>query len=329
MSMSMTTGDPSGSAAETTGPELARPAWPVATSVRGGFEVGDGLLLVVPGVIWGASFLFIAEGLRAIGPMGVTFVRILVGFLTLSLVPAARAGMSRDAWPGVALLGVLWLAFPLSLFPFAEQHVSSALTGMLNGANPLFTALVASGLARRAPSRAVSVGLAVGLSGAVLVGWPTIHEGRSSLLGVGLILAALVSYGFALNLARPLQQRHGALPVIWRAQAVALVLTAPLGVPDLLAARWTPGPLASLLALGAFGTGVAYVVLAVAAGRVGATRASATTFLIPPVALVLGVVVRGERVALVSIVGGAVCVAGAWLIRRAQMDVAHRRSNPT
>jgi len=63
---------------------------------------------------------------------------------------------------------------------------------------------------------------------------------------------------------------------------------------------------------------VAYVLLATAAGRIGATRASATTFLIPPVALVLGVVVRHESVALVSVVGGVVCVAGAWLMRRAQ-----------
>jgi drug/metabolite transporter (DMT)-like permease len=78
----------------------------------------------------------------------------------------------------------------------------------------------------------------------------------------------------------------------------------------------------ALLALGAFGTAMAYVLVAVAAGRVGATRASATTFLIPPVALVLGVVVRDERVAWLSVLGGAVCVAGAWLIRRAQMEPA-------
>ena len=228
--------------------------------------------------------------------------------------------LPRAAWPGVALLSVLWIAFPLTMFPFAEQRVSSALTGMLNGANPLFTAVVAAGLARRLPSRAIRLGLAVGLTGTVLMGVPSLHEGRSSVDGVLLILAALVSYGFALNLARPLQQRYGALPVIWRAQAIAVVSTAPLGVPDLLAARWTAGPLLSLLALGALGTGVAYVLLAVAAGRFGATRASATTFLIPPVALVLGIVVRGERVALLSVIGGVVCVAGAWLMRRGQMD---------
>src|SRR6267143_5795272 len=104
----------------------------------------DWLILVAPGIIWGASFLFIAEGLRAIGPCGVTFVRILVGFGTLALLPAARGPIARSDRGAVALLGVLWLAFPLSMFPFAEQRVSSALTGMLNGANPLFTALVAS-----------------------------------------------------------------------------------------------------------------------------------------------------------------------------------------
>jgi drug/metabolite transporter (DMT)-like permease len=279
----------------------------------------DWLLLVAPGVIWGASFLFIAEGLRAVGPNGVTFARILIGFATLAGLPSARRDVPRRVWPAVALLGVLWLAFPLSMFPYAEQRVSSALTGMLNGATPLFTASVAAGLARRLPSRGVLVGLAVGLTGAVLVAWPTLGEGESSLAGVLMILAALVSYGFALNLARELQQRHGALPVIWRAQAVALALTAPLGLPELLRARFSPGPLLSLLALGALGTGVAYVLIAVAAGRVGATRAASTTFLIPPVALVLGVLVRHEHVAPLSIFGGAVCVAGAWLIRRAQM----------
>jgi drug/metabolite transporter (DMT)-like permease len=108
------------------------------------------------------------------------------------------------------------------------------------------------------------------------------------------------------------------MPVIWRAQAVALVLTAPLGVPELLAARWTGGTLLALLALGALGTGVAYVLLGVAAGRLGATRASSTSFLIPGVALALGVLVRGETVALLAVVGAVVCVAGAWLIRRAQ-----------
>lgn len=276
----------------------------------------DWLLLTLPGLIWGASFLFMAEGLRAIGPYGVAFVRIFVGCATLGLVPAARRPIAPADWPGVALLGVIWLALPLSLFPFAEQRVSSALTGMLNGAVPLFTAAAATVLTRRLPSRGIATGLAVGVAGAVLMAWPALREGRSTATGIVLILVALVCYGFALHVAMPLQTRYGALPVLWRALVVAVALTAPLGLPDVAAARWSPGPLASLLALGAGGTGVAYVLLAVAAGRLGATRASATTFLIPAVSLALGVLVRHEPVALLSVAGAAVSVCGAGLMRR-------------
>jgi drug/metabolite transporter (DMT)-like permease len=282
----------------------------------------DWILLIVPGTIWGASFLFIAEGLEAMGPNGVTFTRILVGFLTLSMFPGSRRPIDRSDWIGTALVGVLWMAFPLSMFPYAERHVSSALTGMLNGAVPLFIAIVAAGMARRWPSHEIALGLAVGLLGAVLMGLPALSQGRSTVIGVLLIVAALVSYGFALNIARPVQQRQGALPVIWRAQAVALVLTAPLGLPELLRAHWSPAPLLSLIALGALGTGVAYVLTVMAAGRVGATKAAATAFLIPPVSLLLGVLVRGEHVATLSVVGGVVCLAGAWLMRRAQMEQA-------
>jgi drug/metabolite transporter (DMT)-like permease len=278
----------------------------------------DWVLLVVPGVIWGASFLFIAEGLEALGPNGVTFVRILVGFATLSLFPAARGPVARDDRWRIAWLGLLWFALPLSLFPFAEQRVTSALTGMLNGANPIFTALVAALLTRRAPTRGVSIGLAVGLLGAVLVALPSLGEGASSASGVAMILLALTFYGFALNLARPLQQRNGALPVLWRAQGVALLATAPLGIPEVLRAQWSLGPVLSLLALGSLGTGLAFVITAISAGRLGATRASATAYFIPVVALVLGVLVRGERVAVLSVVGSMVLLAGAWAMRRAQ-----------
>ena len=286
------------------------------------FGVPDSLLLVLPALIWGASYLFIAEGLDAIAPAGVTFVRILVGFLTISLFPAVRRPIrAEDRW-ATAALGVFWMAFPLSMFPFAEQHVSSALTGMLSGATPLFVAAVASVLARRAPARALVAGLTVGFLGTMLIGLPNPNatEGAGSqTLGVVLIVAAMVSYGVAYNIARPLQQRNGALPVVWRALGVALILTAPFGIPALFTAHWTWRPAAALVALGVGGTGLAFVMTATAAGRMGATAASSINFYVPVVALALGVGLRGERVSGISIAGAAVCLGGAWMIRRAQL----------
>jgi drug/metabolite transporter (DMT)-like permease len=275
----------------------------------------DWILLVVPGTIWGASFLFIAEGLDALSPNGITFMRVTIGFACLACVPAARRPLTKgDAWP-TAMLGVLWLALPLSLFPFAEQRVSSALTGMLNGATPITTALVAALLSRQWPERPMLAGLISGVAGTVLIALPDL-DGSSSAVGVAMIVVAISFYGVALNLARPLQQRSGALPVVWRALGVAVLLTAPLGLPAVLEARWTMRALLSMLALGALGTCAANVLMTVAAGRLGATRASATLFLIPIVALLLGVAVRGERVAPLSVVGAMVCLAGAALLRR-------------
>jgi len=291
----------------------------------------DSLLIVVPGLIWGASFLFIAEGLEAVSPGGVAFLRILVGFLTLSLVPAVRRPILKADRSRTALLGLIWLAFPLSMFPYAEQHVSSALAGMLNGAVPLFVAAVASGLARRLPPRAVLAGLAVGFLGAILIAVPGLAASEGSAgqaLGVLLIVAALVSYGFAYSLSGPLQQRNGALPVIWRALGVAAILTAPLGVPSVLAGHWSLWPAASLVALGAGGTGIAYVLTATAAGRLGATVASVNNFFIPVVALALGVSLRHEQVSWVSIVGAGVCLLGAWMIRQARIAGERRETRP-
>ena len=269
------------------------------------------LLLVVPGLIWGASFLFIAEGLRAVGPFGIAFFRILIGFATLALFPAARKPIDRGDWPAIGLLGVVWFAFPLTMFPLAEQRVSSAMTGMLNGANPLFTVIVAALLARRAPTAGVLVSLAIGMAGTVLIAIPAVGEGQSSAIGIAMIMSALLSYGVALNIARPLQQKYGGTSVIWRGQIAGILLTAPLGIPEVWQADWSPVPLLSLIALGALGTGVAYVAMATAAGRFGAARASGTTFLIPVVALVLGVVLRNERVEMISVIGSLVCLTGA------------------
>jgi hypothetical protein len=85
-----------------------------------GAEKTEWLLLAVPGLIWGASLLFIAEGMHAVGPWGLTFVRILIGFVTLSLFPPARRPIMHRDWASIVWLGVLWLAFPLTMFPFAE-----------------------------------------------------------------------------------------------------------------------------------------------------------------------------------------------------------------
>lgn len=287
-----------------------------AAPTIGRFQPLDWVLFIVPGLIWGSSFFFIAVGLESLSPGLITPLRVLLGFATLSVLPASRAPVPRGAWPKIALLGVLWLAVPLTLFPYAEQHVSSSVTGMLNGGTPVFALLVASTIHRRLPSRGQLTGILVGLAGVVLIALPTIGEGSSSASGVAMILVAVVMYGFAINVAAPLQRSHGALPVLWRAEMVALVLLAPLGVASLDESDFAWRPAVAVLLLGVLGTAVAHALSATLAGRAGATRASATTYVMPVVSLSLGTVVRGEHVAALAIVGSGLALAGAAVLGR-------------
>lgn len=271
----------------------------------------------VPGLIWGTSFYFIAEGLTAFPAILITPIRIGIGFVTLAAVPAARRGrIGRADWWKVALLGLIWMAIPLSLFPFAEERVSSSVTGMLNGATPIFVSTVAAVLARQLPRLQRLAGLALGFAGVVLIALPSGNKGGSSLAGIVMIFVALAFYGFALNLAVPLQQRYGGIAVMWRAQMVALAITLPVGLTRVGSVHLATGAVLSMLALGSLGTALAYVAMANNAGRIGSSRASASTYLIPVVSLLLGSLVRHESVAIVSVLGCAVALCGAWLASR-------------
>ncbi len=276
----------------------------------------DWFLLALPGLIWGASFLFIALGLDGFPPGVVTFLRIAIGFACLSVVPGATAPLAPGDNRRAILLGVLWMAFPFTLFPIAQKSVSSSVAGMLNGSIPIFAVLIAAGLAKRVPHRSVLWGLAVGVVGLVAIGAPTIGKSRASAVGVVLIITALVSYGAAINLAGPLQTRNGALPVIWRALGAALVLTAPFALwsSPRITGGWTP--VLAMLALGGFGTGLAFVLATTLAGRFGASVASVTTFIEPVGALILGVAFRGDPLQAIAVLGCGVCLLGAWMVGR-------------
>ncbi len=292
---------------------------------RGAFAPRDWLLIGVAGGTWGASFLFMAEGLEAYEPGLITFLRVLFGFLALSLALRRRTRIDRADWPRLAVLGLCWMALPLTLFPVAQQHISSSLAGMLNGATPITVAIVATVLLRRLPGRVQRAGLLIGAAGLVLIGWPSLDEGGNSALGVCLVLVAVASYGVAFNMAVPLQQRYGSLNVLWHVLAVALVTTLPYGMAGVPGSSPELVPTLAIVALGAGGTGLAFVAMATVVGRTGSTRASVTVYLTPPVAIGLGVWLRDETVEAVTIAGTVLVLAGAWLTGRADSGRAGER----
>ena len=266
--------------------------------------------------IWGASFVFIATSLEHFRPGVVTFVRIAVGLLTLTAFPGARARIDRADRGRVVLLGVLWLAFPMTLYPIAQQHISSGLTGMLGASIPVFTAVVAGVVHRQLPARVHGVGIAVGAVGIVLLGLPALGAGRNSAVGVGLIVTACVSYGLAFNVAVPLVRRYGAMPVFWRALLVSVPLTLPYALVGLRHSTFGWRSLAANVTLGAGGTAIAFVLLLTLTARAGATRSSMTTYLEAAFAFALGTIIRHEPVRALEVLGCGTLLVGAWLSSR-------------
>ena len=283
---------------------------------REAFGLQEWGLLAAIAAMWGASFLFIEIGLEHFGPGLVAFGRVGIGAITLALLPRSRLPVDRADLPRIALLGLVWMAVPLLLFPIGQQWIDSSLAGMINGAVPVFAAVTAAILLRRRPAGRQLMGIAIGFVGVVGVLWPATRGAEATVLGVGLVLLAVMCYGLAVNLAVPLQQRYGALPVLFRAQLVALVLLAPAAILSLPSSDLAWSSALAVMALGFFGTGWAFVAMTTLVGRVGATRGSVALYFLPVVAIALGVVFRDETVAAISLIGTGLVLAGAYLTSR-------------
>jgi drug/metabolite transporter (DMT)-like permease len=275
-------------------------------------------LLAAAATIWGSSFLLIEIGLEHLGPGLIAWARVAVGAVALAVLPKARRPVDRTDLPRIALLGVVWMGAPLLLFPIGQQWIDSSLAGMINGAVPIFAAITAAFLLRQAPGRRQLAGVAIGFAGVLAVLWPTARDAELTVLGAALVLLAVMCYGVALNIAVPLQQRNGALPVLLRAQLVALVVLAPAALYSLPDSEFAWSSALAIGALGFFGTGWAFVAMATLVGRVGATRGSVATYLIPVVAIALGVVFLDEVIEPTSLAGTVLVLAGAYLTSRAE-----------
>jgi drug/metabolite transporter (DMT)-like permease len=283
---------------------------------RGAFAPEDWAMFGAIGLIWGSSFLLISIGLEAFEPGLVTWLRVAAGAAVLSASRGGRTAIAREDRSRLVAMSVLWVALPFTLFPLAEQHVSSAVAGMLNGGLPVVAALVGSLMLRRLPTGVHIVGLVLGSAGVATIAISAAGVSSSEAIGVAMLLIAVMCYGVAINIAAPLQQKYGSVPVMARMLVLATVWTAPFGIVSIPGSSFGWSSAIAVAVLGAVGTGLAFALMGRLVGRVGSTRAAFATYLIPVVALVLGVAVHHEEVAAIGIVGIVMVIAGAVLASR-------------
>ena len=280
--------------------------------------------IVVLAAIWGASFMFIKVMLAEMGPVAVAWVRLLGGAVFVLVLAFARgAGLPGSAryWLDTTVVAVLASAVPLVLIPWGERSISSQLAGLLNGAMPLWTALLAVAFL---PSERIggtgALGLVLGFAGVVLVIGPdVVRPGEPSTQGALAVVLATVCYAAGAVWIRSRLRGVNSTLLAGTSSLLAALLLTPLliaveSMPNL------PSMSASVIAASAglalLSSGVAYVIYYWLLSTLEATQASLVTYLIPLFALGWGAAVLGESLPLGTLPGLALVVLGVWLVGR-------------
>ena len=275
---------------------------------------------VAAGLIWGASFLFIAVGATALPATGVAFIRLFIGALTLFVIIKVKGyKIPRDlnTWSKFIVGGAFMSAIPFTLFAYAELHVSSALAGIVNSTTPVATVLaILIAFRSEKPTRAQYIGLGFGIFGSMILIAVWQGFGENELPAMIALFVATICYGFGGPYVRryiepkKLPTEVGAFGQV----AGGALIVAPFYFftqPQLVVGPIDISVVLAMLALGGLGSGIAYVAYYNVLKEAGSTIASSITFITPIVAVLLGVLVRGEQIHWYEPVGGAVIIFGA------------------
>ena len=272
------------------------------------------LLFAAMCVIWGIPYLLIKVVVDELSPA--TLVLARTGLAAVLLMPVAFArGAVRPLlarWAPLLVYTVVEICVPWLLLGFAEQHLSSSLTGLLVASVPL----VGAALARFGPAREPLegrrlLGLFAGVAGvAALVGF---EVGAGDLRAVAAIAVVAVAYAVGpIILARSLADLP-TIGVVAVSLAIAALVYLPVGLaqaPD----HWPSArALAALVVLAVVCTAVAFLVFFELIAEVGAARSVVITYVNPAVALLLGVLVLDERFTVATALGFGLILAGSVL----------------
>jgi drug/metabolite transporter (DMT)-like permease len=267
-------------------------------------------------VIWGVPYLLIRVAVRDLSPASVVFFRTATA--TLLLLPVAlRRGALVEVfrrWRPLLFFTAIEVTAPWWLLSSAEQHISSALAGLLIAAVPLFGVVLSRLLgSTEVFDRARLFGLALGFAGvASLVGLQLGHVD-----GLAVMSVLLVALGYAagpLVLSRWLAD----LPAVGVTTASLVLTTVVWAVPAAFSMPTHVGGkvVASMAGLAVVCTAAAFVIFFALIAEVGPTRATVITYVNPAVAILLGVAVLGEHFTLGMAIGFPLVIAGSVLATR-------------
>jgi len=270
-------------------------------------------------VLWASAFVAIRHLGGDFSPGALSLGRQLVAAIALAVVVLSRpfTRPQRRHWPTIVVIGVLWFAVYHVALNEAEQRVDAGTASMLLQVSPIIiTVLAIAFLGERATSGLV-IGLLVAFAGVTLIGFSTSEGGGGDLLGVLLCLVSCASYAVSLVLQKPLLREVPALELTWLATLVGTLVTLPF-LPRLVdeVGEAPASSIGWLVYLGIFPTAVAFTTYAFALKHLTASTLGMSTYLVPPITVLIAWVALGETPPALAYVGGVLCLAGVWWARR-------------
>lgn len=278
-------------------------------------------LLMLLSAIWGASFLFIKVGVTTTSPMTFAMLRVLIGSLTLlAIVRTKRQPLPRErsTWGHFLVMGALGIMVPFGAISWGTQYIPSGLSAILNAVMPLFTFVLAAISGDEHVTVARVFGLLLGFGGIIVLTAPQLGGvADASLWGQLAIVLAGLSYAVAIVYAR--RKLVGVSPIVASFGQVSMGFL--LLVPVALFERpWAqhPSPEAiwSVIALGVFGTAIAYIIYYRLIQGIGATGASLVTYIVPVFGIFWGWSVLNERLAWNAFAALAMILVGLLFVNK-------------
>ena len=269
-------------------------------------------------LLWASAFVGIraaGEDLSA-GPL--TLARVAIGALVLGVFVARRrdALPPRSDVPRLLLVGLLWFGAYNVLLNAAEQRIDAGTAAMLVNVGPVLIALLAGIVLREGFPRSLVIGCAIAFAGAIVIGLATSERGVEAGWGAVLCILAAAAYAVAVVAQKPLLERASGLQVTFVACAIGAVACLPFSPALVTELGDASGEsIAWAVYLGVFPTAIGFTTWAYALRRTSAGKMGATTYLVPPLAVLMGWAFLGETPPVLAVAGGALCLAGVAVTR--------------
>ncbi|SMF22236.1 DMT family transporter [Streptomyces sp. Amel2xC10] len=286
-----------------------------ATSRTGLLAAGAAAVTVV---LWASAFVSIRSAGAAYAPGALALGRLAAGSVTLAVLCLLRreGWPPRAAWPGIALSGLLWFGVYMVVLNWGEQQVDAGTAALVVNIGPLLIALLGVRLLGDPMPPRLLAGMAVSFAGAVAVGLSMSGGGGSSVLGVVLCLVAAIAYAAGVVAQKPALGRASVLQVTTFGCLTGTVLSLPFTGQLIRDASDAPlSATLNMIYLGVFPTALAFTTWAYALARTTVSRMGATTYAVPALVVLLSWLTLGEVPGALTLVGGALCLAGVAVSR--------------